>query len=445
MICTLLAQARLFVATSCRALARDERANVALIVGLAAPVLFAAVGAAVDYTSALATRAKMQDVADSAAVIAVREFQMAKATRDTVAAVARNYVTDRLKDVAVTPTVDDKALTVRVVVEKDLALTIGKFMMGDKVHVRTSATAKLDASLPLCLLALDGKAPDTLSLEKSAQMTAPGCMVYSNSVSNKGLEAKDSAVVTAGLICTAGGKYKGDKAKFSPNPVTDCPVMDNPLATRAPPPVGPCSFYDMVISGGTQTLQPGVYCGGLKITNSATVTLAPGVYVIKDGPLKVEKSGTMTGTDVGFYLNGKGSNLTFDQTSTISLSAPKDGPMAGLLIFDDPTGASAPAVPPVPLPEVVSGLVDYAKGPPRDHKILSDNARLLLGTIYMPQGRLIIDATKPIADKSAYTVMVVRRIDLHDGPNLVLNSDYSATEVPVPKGVGPVGQVMLTN
>jgi hypothetical protein len=29
--------------------------------------------------------------------------------------------------------------------------------------------------------------------------------------------------------------------------------------------------------------------------------------------------------------------------------------------------------------------------------------------------------------------------------NLILNSDYSATEVPVPKGVGPVGQVRLTN
>jgi hypothetical protein len=85
-------------------------------------------------------------------------------------------------------------------------------------------------------------------------------------------------------------------------------------------------------------------------------------------------------------------------------------------------------------------------GPPREHKILSDNARTLLGTIYMPQGRLIIDATKPIADKSAYTVLVVRRIDLHAGPNLILNSDYSASDVPVPKGVGPYGSnVMLTD
>jgi hypothetical protein len=46
----------------------------------------------------------------------------------------------------------------------------------------------------------------------------------------------------------------------------------------------------------------------------------------------------LTGTQVGIYLTGPGSNLTFATDSTISLSAPKDGPLAGLLIFDDPYG-----------------------------------------------------------------------------------------------------------
>jgi hypothetical protein len=162
----------------------------------------------------------------------------------------------------------------------------------------------------------------------------------------------------------------------------------------------------------------------------------------------VEKGGILTGAQVGIYLTGRGSNLTFAADSTISLSAPKDGPLAGLLIFDDPAGTPAPAIPPYALPiPIVGALVgNLLKGPPREHKILSDNARMLLGTIYMPQGRLIIDANKPIADKSAYTVLVVQRIDLHAGPNLILNSDYSATDVPVPPGVGPYGSsVKLTN
>ena len=83
-----------------------------------------------------------------------------------------------------------------------------------------------------------------------------------------------------------------------------------------------------------------------------------------------------TDKQVGIYLTGPGSNLTFATDATISLSAPKDGPLAGLLIYDDPYGASAPATPAVPLPvPVVGGLVsDVFKGPPREHKILSDNA-----------------------------------------------------------------------
>jgi hypothetical protein len=252
--------------------------------------------------------------------------------------------------------------------------------------------------------------------------------------------------MNAGLICTAGGKAKTAGAHLTPDPVLDCPKMEDPLASRTPPSDSACSFTDTVIRDRTQLLRPGVYCNGLKITDGAEVTLAKGTYIIKDGPLIVDRGGTLQGTDVAIYLKGRGANLTFATASTISLSAPKDGPLAGILIFDDPTGAPALAIPPFPLPiPMLGALLGGASGPPREHKILSDNARMLLGTIYMPKGRLIIDATKPIADRSAYTVLVVQRVDLHNGPNLVLNSVYSATEVPVPKGVGPIGQVSLTN
>ena len=47
--------------------------------------------------------------------------------------------------------------------------------------------------------------------------------------------------------------------------------------------------------------------------------------------------------------------------------------------------------------------------------IISDNARTLLGTIYLPVGRLIIDSKRPVADESAYTVIIARMIDLYDG------------------------------
>jgi hypothetical protein len=174
------------------------------------------------------------------------------------------------------------------------------------------------------------------------------------------------------------------------------------------------------------------------------VRLSSGIFTIKDGPLTVDGGASISGTEVGIYLKGTAANLTFDADSTVSLSAPKNGPLTGILIFDDPSGASAPAK----APKSGRGAKGRTirKAPPRQHQILSDNARNLLGTIYMPQGEIIIDATKPIADKSAYTVLVVKQLHLYSGPNLILNTDYSASDVPVPMGVGPFGaKIFLSN
>ena len=65
------------------------------------------------------------------------------------------------------------------------------------------------------------------------------------------------------------------------------------------------------------------------------MTLRPGVYIIKDGPLVVDKNASLTGVNVGFYFTGVRGGLLFDEKSTVSLTAPKNGPMSGLLFFED--------------------------------------------------------------------------------------------------------------
>ncbi len=55
---------------------------------------------------------------------------------------------------------------------------------------------------------------------------------------------------------------------------------------------------------------------------NAQVTLKPGIYVIKDGPLLVANTATFSGTNVGLYFTGQNSGLLFAQGTTISLSAP---------------------------------------------------------------------------------------------------------------------------
>ena len=400
-----------------------------LTFAIAMPMIIGAVGIAVDYSLANQTRSKMQAVADAAALSAAREFQMARADPAKISAVAKNFVRAELADVAVDTKIDPRALSVQVQLTRDVEPTISKVVWQGKIHLQVAATASMSGGMPLCLLALDQKAKGTVTLRKNARLTAPGCVVNSNSKNPSGLMSMDDAVLQAGVICSAGGKVKTKNSNYAPEPLTDCPILPDPLATRQGPTNFTCNHKGKIVEGGAVTLAPGVYCGGLVIRN-AQVTLSPGIFIVKDGPLIVDGNAYLRGSNVALYMKGPGANLNFGVATTIDLTAPKDGPLTGILIFDDPTGASAPEL---------SGKHPKVDKSPREHQILSDNARTLLGTIYMPKGRLIVDATRPIADKSAYTVLVVQQLDLYEGPNLVLNSDYNASNIPVPKGVGPYG------
>jgi hypothetical protein len=417
--------------------ARNDAANTTVAFALSIPVVLGAVGGAVEFSLAAAERSKMQAAADTAAISSAREFQVAQTTPEKIAAVARSYVTSKLSDVSVQTKVDAQAHSVEVAVEKDIQTTIGRLLWNGTLHLRAVATAKMSGGLPLCLIGLDPDAAGTITLRKNARLTAPGCTAYSNSNSPVGIKSLDNAVMRAGFICSVGGRMKTRNTNFVPEPLTDCPVLPDPLASRQGPTDFTCNFTNKIVDGDVATLKPGVYCGGLTVRSGSKVTLSSGIYIFKNGPLSIRGDASLKGTNVAFYMKGAGANLSFAAGTTIELTATKDGPLAGILIFDDPTGAPAPDQ---------SGKHPRLNRAPREHSILSDNARVLLGTIYMPKGRLIIDATKPIADRSAYTVLVVQQLDLYEGPNLYLNTDYGATDVPVPEGVGPYGgKVMLTN
>jgi hypothetical protein len=56
--------------------------------------------------------------------------------------------------------------------------------------------------------------------------------------------------------------------------------------------------------------------------------------------------------------------------------------------------------------------------------------------MYLPKSKLLIDADNPVADQSEYTVIIAREFELREGPELVLNTDYASSTIPVPEGVG---------
>ncbi|HEX8416143.1 MAG TPA: TadE/TadG family type IV pilus assembly protein [Methylobacterium sp.] len=443
--------------THLSALRRNDDGSVVLIFALLVPILMGLSAVALEYGSLVKRRTELQRAADSGAIAGVNQFKLANtedaAAVNTAIAMSRAQAqTDAPADrtTAVEAVVGSKRASVQVTVRETVPLSFGKFLNMANVEISAQSTARLAGTTRLCLLALDPKAKKAFSAEKNARIAAPDCSIYSNSKSQEGISAGDGAVATALTMCSAGG-YKGTSANFVPPPATECPPLKDPLADRPAPPIGGCvslgsinvnnadSTKTVKLAKGAYTLSPGTYCNGLEITDEALVTLNPGVYVMKNGPLVVKKKASMTGENVGFYFMGDKGGLLFDKDSIVSLTAPKDGDMQSLLFFEERSVAN-PAPPPEPdgvLGTVLAPLAPETDQPLRQYRILSDNTRTLLGTIYLPAGRLIIDAKKPVADQSTYTVVVARLVNLYEGPNLILNARYANSDIPVPEGVGP--------
>ena len=403
----------------------DSRGSIAIVFALSLTILGGAVAVSVDYGSIMRARSKLQAAADAAALAGAQELSLADAKRENVPAVVSAFVTayfkgnvanDGVAAASSTTTIFDNPLLVEVKLSLDVGLQFAKLIGQDSLRLEIASTARVMGKPNICILGLDPSANGTISLDKNSNVLGKGCAVYSNSVSVNSIKSKNSSVLTADVICAAGGK-DGEKGNFTPDPITDCPTFDDPLAGRSEPSAGSCTYKDTVIAGRSTNLAPGVYCGGLTITSFATVTMAAGLYIIKDGPLSVSGGAELSGNGVSVYLTGKGAVLDTTSDSTLALSATTTGSTAGLLFFES-----------------------RGQSPNGRHSLLSNNAARLVGTIYLSRGRLTIGGSAKVGTESAYTAIVARMLEVTGGPQVVLNTNYDKTDVPVPNGIKGAGQ-----
>ncbi|MEM8651581.1 MAG: pilus assembly protein TadG-related protein [Pseudomonadota bacterium] len=401
---------------------KNKLGTVATTVGIMAVPLMVVSGIAIDYSILSQVQSRLQNSADAAALAGAKELGLTNISEEAMKTTTRNYVIDNLllaanvntskSTLKVNPTIPIDRTSLTVDIEYYWTPFLLHLLNKKALPVRVSATASLAGTGTICMIGLDEKKGKTIHLTKKASLEASGCGVYANSSSKEAIRVEDNASLSAGVTCSAGGIKGAKKASFDPEPLTDCPRVSDPLASRITPSVGSCDFTDFEVKTGTHTLEPGTYCQGLKVKGTAKVWLKPGVYVINGDKLEVTDNAVFEGENVGFFLSGNKAKLVFKKQTTINLTAPETGVMAGLLMFEDRTASKI-----------------------EKHEITSDNARLLLGTIYLPNGTLRIDSEGPIADKAAYTAIIARAIELDEGPTLFLNSDYEATDVPVPEGL----------
>lgn len=412
-----------------------SQGSTAVVFGASAPVALGVTGLALDYSKWNGSRSKLQQIADQAALAAARELKLAGATptlaKASVMMAAAAAMTDQPTQIAdlakrfasaavandpnipvINVTVPSDLSSITVEMTQTVPTILAQPLGLPFATVTAKAKAKVTSSVPLCVLLLDPAAPKELSVTGTSTVNASGCAVKANSTDPKAISVLDSAVLTSRAACVAGG-YEGVSTNYSVPPQTGCPAYPDPLAAKVQPVVpSTCDHNIMILGVGTHTISPGTYCGGLTLTLGAVVTAQPGVYIIKDGPLTVTLGAKLTGNGAGFFLTGPLTALAFDGTSQVDLSAPIDGPMAGMLFWEDRNAS-----------------------PKMPHILAAKSARNLLGTIYMPKGTLTIDSANPVADASFFTIIVANKLVVKKG-NVVLNSNYASSVVPVPTGLG---------
>ncbi|MBI2235298.1 MAG: hypothetical protein HYU57_10025 [Micavibrio aeruginosavorus] len=216
----------------------------------------------------------------------------------------------------------------------------------DVTLATTAATAIVDPNGDFCILSLDETAAAAISAVGTANIDANGCGLAVNSNSNTALDFTGSVVVDVGDVSIVGEDDVGPNVTFNytsknvyANPIPD------PYDDLGIPDCSGCTTYNNEKVTTTQTIQPGVYEGGLTISGNNTVTFEPGVYIIKDGDFKVTGGGALIGDGVTFILTGSSGasvgNLNISGGREVNFSAPDAGytfggeNLGGILIYQD--------------------------------------------------------------------------------------------------------------
>lgn len=415
----------------------DRSGGVALIFALAGPVVIALACGAIDLVSVSGDRMKVQDAADSAALMAAGQLAMADARG--VEARVKAQVDVQLADIAsrfdytvvMTPDADKSGVTVTI--DGRRASFFANLFPPGGWKIRTAASASSMGQVALCVLG-SGTAQKAITLGGGSKITADNCLVHGNADIN----VSGQGWLQAGMVQSSGLAV----GRISPQPQVGAPTIPDPFEALNlnPPktlksttnilgklgaPLDPvtnllCNPTDLLYEVGTHVLQPGVHCGRIDVRKNATVRLRPGEHYFLGGGLALAERAVLQGDDVVLIFDDE-SQFSFAERSDIDLGGRKSGTFAGFVLATTHQNTGV-------------------------FEISSDNARRLLGTIYIPRATLRVTGSgNRVADQSDWTVVVAKAITLSGSPNLVINSDYAGSPVPVPTGVGnKVTGVILT-
>jgi len=399
-----------------RRFGRDSGGSIALKAALILPALLMMGAGAFDLTQVQASRMRLQDIADSAALAAANDLSLATDGSNAKER-ARSYVQTHLTEWGDhAPTVEafyevvdiDGQRAIKVQLNGHRPSFFASLLPPGGWHFNAESTATTMGMVPLCVLVTGEKGNKLLNVKDSGQMKAPACLVHSNRdivVEGGSITAAAAQAVTAAT--GAIDPMAGTGAAAIADPFSDLDLTQTHKLL--------CSVIDLLkpikVSSGVHYVDPGKHCGGIEASGTARIILSPGDHFFLGGHLTIKEGARLEGEDVVLFFD-KQSKFDFKDQAVVNLDGRKSGPYAGM---------------------VMGGTRDNTQ----HFVISSDHVEALLGVIYVPAARLIVEGKADVARESAWTVIVAEALELRGSPQLFINANYDASDVPVPAGVGP--------
>ena len=399
---------------------RPRRGFILVTMIVSLTILLAFLGLAIDVGYEQYMKIRMQTAADAAALGGSRELS-ASGTGNLVSAArgdaATNGFTNGQNSVTVTvnnPPSTGYSTSDSTAVEAIISQPVPTFFMQvlgfSSGTVRARAVAKTEGGgASACFYTLDPTMSNAFSVSNGVNVSS-SCGIIVDSNSNTALTATGGAHLSAPSISVVGKYTVNNGASISPSPTQGVSAVSNPFSSLVTPSVGGCNYTNYTAGGGqTVTLNPGVYCNGIKIANNVTATFTAGTYILKGGGFVLGGGARVTGSGVMFY-NTYASGyaygpINFANGTTETFTAPTTGTYAGMLFFQDPT--------------VVGGAASSFAG---------GTSANLAGTLYFPTTALSFSN----GASAAYTIIVADSVSFTGG--VTLNNNYSS----LPGGTSPI-------
>jgi Putative Flp pilus-assembly TadE/G-like len=390
----------------------DRSGNVAVIFAVAALPLAGVTGAAVDYVRATEVKHKLAAATDAAALSSVAMKASSSAERNAQAErIIRSSMPPGL-DIAISTTASDTEADVTASTNVKTSLLQVLKIPSVAVSAHSKAVRNKEGSPP-CVLALNKTAAPAIDLGGSAVFEGVSCVLHANSSAPGALSVSGAAKAKAGGYCAVGTVTS--YYKLSPDPKNSCEPMVDTYAGLQRPADTLCKQNLTNVSvnpNQKKTLQPGVYCGGLDLKGD--VTLEPGLYVVKDGQLSMNSSGTITGLGVTFYLMGSDAGFDINGGAKLELTAMTTGEYKGLLFVQDRSsnvGATS--------------------------KLNGNAATLIKGAIYAPTQTVRMNGSGTFGQLSPFMPLIADKVVITGNATAKIDS----TNVPL---VAPLPHVLIS-